>query len=175
MHRILLNFSLIALGLFANAQLFANFTSLPQRVVVGYWHNWENDSAPFMKLRDVINTQYNVVNVSFIETWTETETGAPVDFKSDGVHPKFVVYDGSKTTGLTYSAAEFKQDVAAVKAAGIPVLVSIGGQNGHVEISNTEQKDIYVQGNRDSFHSPDRSDIYSFAPPLILQALSQTA
>ena len=123
-----------------------SFTALPQRVVVGYWHNWENQNAPFIKLRDVRDTKYNVVNVSFIETWKEGESGGPAEFKGEGVHPKFVVYDGSKTTNLTYSEAEFKNDVQLVQEAGIPVLISIGGQNGHVEIRNEEEKDIYVQG-----------------------------
>ena len=52
-----------------------SFTPLPNKVIVGYWHNWENDSAPFMKLWDVLDTDYNVVNVSFIETWKENEIG----------------------------------------------------------------------------------------------------
>ena len=123
-----------------------SFTPLPNKVIVGYWHNWENDSAPFMKLWDVLDTDYNVVNVSFIETWKENEIGRPANFIAEGVHPKFTVYDGSRSQNLTYSDADFKRDVRALQAAGIPVLISIGGQNGHVEIRNEAEKDAYVQG-----------------------------
>lgn len=126
--------------------LTRSFTPLPNKVIVGYWHNWENDDAPFMKLWDVLDTDYNVVNVSFIETWKENEIGRPANFIAEGVHPKFTVYDGSRSQNLTYSDADFKGDVRALQAAGIPVLISIGGQNGHVEIRNVAEKDAYVQG-----------------------------
>jgi chitinase len=107
------------------------FTPIPDKVVVGYWHNWQSMASPFMPLREVTNTRFNICNVSFIETLNQ-----------DGVHPVFSVDNG----GIGYTADTFKQDVAILQNAGIPVLVSIGGQNGHVELSNETEKDTYVQG-----------------------------
>src|SRR5687767_7835736 len=37
---------------------------LGNRVVVGYFHNWNNASAPYIRLRDV-NSKYNVINIAF--------------------------------------------------------------------------------------------------------------
>lgn len=120
------------------------FTPLPDKVIVGYWHNWGSSSAPFMKLSEVVNTNYNVCDVSFIETWKLGESGVPEEMTKaeEGAYPKFSVF----TNYGQYSDAEFKADVKVLQAAGIPVLISIGGQNGHVELNTEAEKDIYVQG-----------------------------
>lgn len=108
----------------------SNFTSAPDFVIVGYWHNWENAQAPFIKLKDVVNTKYNVVCVSFIETQNQ-----------DGYNPVFTPDRANYPTDK-----DFIDDVNILKNAGIPVIISIGGQNGHVELKTEEQKNIYVNG-----------------------------
>ncbi|MAV39414.1 MAG: hypothetical protein CML12_02385 [Puniceicoccaceae bacterium] len=121
-----------------------SFTALPEKVIVGYWHNWDSSGAPFMKLSAVEATNYNVVNVSFIETWKIGNLGAPSEMteEEEGAHPKFIL----NTQGGSYTEEAFKADIQSLKNAGIPVLVSIGGQNGHVELNTPEEKTIYVNG-----------------------------
>ena len=108
----------------------STFTPYPGKCITGYWHNWENTSAPFIPLKDVLNTKFNVVIVSFIETEN-----------TDGYTPVFEPLSSEYP-----DTAVFKAEVKILQDAGIPVLISIGGQNGHVELSTEEEKDIYVTG-----------------------------
>ncbi len=106
------------------------FTPYPDKCITGYWHNWLNTSAPFMPLKNVLNTKFNVVIVSFIETEN-----------TDGYTPIF------EPLSSEYPDPEvFKDEVKMLQDAGIPVLISIGGQNGHVELTTEEEKNIYVNG-----------------------------
>lgn len=108
----------------------STFVAFPAKCITGYWHNWENTSAPFTPLRDVLNTKFNVAIVSFIET-----------VNSDGYTPVF------EPLGNRYAShAAFKADVKMLQDAGIPVLISIGGQNGHVQLSTEQQKTTFVNG-----------------------------
>jgi len=104
-----------------------SFTPLANKIIVGYWHNWDYYTAPFMYLNQV-NTKYNVVNVSFIET--------------EGLDG----YSAYFTPSAAYYAndAAFVADVQELKDKGTAVLISIGGQNGHVELETTAQKDTFV-------------------------------
>ncbi len=104
------------------------FAPIPEKVIVGYWHNWENAQAPFMYLSD-ISTNYNVIDVSFIET----ENG-------DGFSAVFEPLNTRYT-----SDQDFVNDIQDLKAIhDIPVLISIGGQNGHVELTTLAEKDTFV-------------------------------
>lgn len=115
----------------------STFVSLPNSVNVGYYHSWDNASAPFIYLKDVIGTKYNVVVYSFIETQN-----------GDGYTPKLTINDKAANylTGGVFDKAKLKADIKALQDAGIPVIVSIGGQNGHVELSTTSEKDTFVNG-----------------------------
>ena len=104
-----------------------------ERVIVGYWHNWENNTAPFIFLRNVPN-QYNVVNVSFIETPGSGQTGY-------GYQPVFQPIRNHYPTDQS-----FKDEVASLQTAGVKVLISIGGQNGHIVLNNDTEKNTYVNG-----------------------------
>ncbi len=113
----------------------STFTPLPKNVVVGYWHSWNNASAPFMYLKDLIGTKYNVVNYSFIETKL-----------ADGYTPVLTTYEEGYLTNGSFDPLLLKKDIKSLKDAGIPVLASIGGQNGHVVLNTADQKNIFVQG-----------------------------
>jgi chitinase len=120
-----------------NSLVFSNspFTPLPPHVVVGYWQAWNDANAPFIYLKDLIGTKFNVVNYSFIVTHL-----------SDGFTPELVTYNPSYLTNGTFDPALLKQDIKSLKNAGIPVLASIGGQNGHVSLTTLTQKNTFVQG-----------------------------
>ncbi len=98
--------------------------SLPKRLLIGYWHNFDNGSG-FIKLRNV-STDWDVVNVSFAE---------PVSGSTSQI--AFVPYSGT-------SAAEMKSDIAILHGRGKKVLVSIGGANGHVELRNATERQQFV-------------------------------
>ena len=98
--------------------------SLPARVLVGYWHNFENGSG-FIKLRDV-STDWDVVNLAF---------GEPVPGSTSRI--AFTPYSGT-------SEAEIRSDVQVLHGRGKKVLLSVGGANGHVELRNSTERQQFV-------------------------------
>lgn len=115
----------------------SSFVPLPKRVNVGYYHSWDSTKAPFIYLEDVIGTKYNVVVYSFIETKNK-----------DGYTPVLTVNDKAPNyqTNGAYDKSKLKADIKKLQDDGVPVLVSIGGQNGHVELNTTAEKKIFVDG-----------------------------
>ncbi|MGP3691455.1 chitinase [Streptomyces sp. IBSNAI002] len=91
-----------------------------KRWLTGYWQNFNNE-ATVQKLTDV-PSQYNIVVVSFAEA-VESEEGA-ITFSLD-----------HQGTGYG-SVQEFKADIAKLRAAGRKVIVSIGGERGHVKVAD---------------------------------------
>lgn len=127
--------------LFDNLQLtslgrVSAFTALPDNAIIGYWHGWTGTGtlATTLKLSEV-DDSYNVLIVSFIETPASGTEGY-------GFTPVLnVAYDD-----IYGSKVAFIEDIKAVKAKGIPVLVSIGGQNGHIALSTPSERDTFVEG-----------------------------
>ncbi|MEL6537262.1 MAG: Ig-like domain-containing protein, partial [Bacteroidota bacterium] len=103
------------------------------RLLVGYWHNFLNnsvDQANPLRLSDV-SPEWDHINVSFGEpTFGST---ANIDFVLDNA-----IYPGA--TG----EQEFKNDIAALQAAGKKVVLSIGGANGTVILETTADRDAFV-------------------------------
>lgn len=101
---------------------------LPERVLVGYWHNWhEGASLPFIKLKD-IDDRYNVVCLSF----AVAQSGNPANMQ-------FNMYSGS-----SYNNSNLKADIAAKQAEDKVVLMSIGGATGSFRLSTTVKRDGFV-------------------------------
>ncbi|MBQ0732745.1 glycosyl hydrolase family 18 protein [Aquimarina celericrescens] len=91
---------------------------LPNRLLVGYWHNFDNQST-VIKLRDV-SDKWDVINVSFaIPT---VLGGSNMTFTPD--------------PAIYSSIQEFKDDVALLKSRGKKVLISMGGATGAVDVSS---------------------------------------
>ncbi|MGL4107607.1 glycosyl hydrolase family 18 protein [Clostridium sp. LP20] len=99
-------------------------TPVPKNVLVGYWHNFDNGTG-FIRLRDV-SPNWDVINISF---------GEPTNQTSGDI--KFTPYNMTES--------EFKDDVKYLQSKGKKVLLSIGGQNGHVSLQNTQTKDVFVK------------------------------
>jgi chitinase len=97
---------------------------LGSRVVVGYFHNWNNASAPYIRLRDV-NTKYNVINIAF---------ATPVSFTD--MTMTFVPTQQTK--------AEFISDIQFLQSQGRRVQISIGGADAPVELKTTADRDKFV-------------------------------
>ncbi|WP_443079812.1 chitinase [Streptomyces sp. P9-A4] len=93
-------------------------TAVPKHAVTGYWQNFDNGAAK-QKLRDV-QAAYDIIAVSFADS---TTTPGQITFSLD------------PAVGYT-SAADFKADIAAKKAAGKSVILSVGGEKGNVTINS---------------------------------------
>ncbi|MEU3780151.1 glycoside hydrolase family 18 protein [Streptomyces sp900129855] len=93
--------------------------SLPKHAVTGYWQNF-NNGARVQRISDV-SSQYDIIAVAFADA---TTTPGAVTFNLD-------------SAGLGgYTVDQFKADIKAKQAAGKKVIVSVGGQNGTVSVSD---------------------------------------
>ncbi|MFE6103497.1 chitinase [Streptomyces laurentii] len=92
--------------------------AVPKHAVTGYWQNFSN-GATVQKLRDV-PSPYDIIAVSFAES---TTTPGRIGFTLD------------PAVGYA-STADFKADIAAKKAAGKSVILSVGGELGNVTINS---------------------------------------
>ncbi|MGW1867895.1 chitinase [Streptomyces mauvecolor] len=94
--------------------------TVPKHAVTGYWQNF-NNGATVQKISDV-PANYDIIAVAFADA---TTTPGAVSFTLD-------------TNGLGgYSVDQFKADIAAKHAAGKSVIISIGGQNGTISVSDS--------------------------------------
>ncbi|UQS32506.1 carbohydrate binding domain-containing protein [Streptomyces fradiae] len=92
--------------------------TVPKHALTGYWQNFDN-GAKVQKLREV-QEQYDIIAVSFADS---TSTPGEITFNLD------------PAVGYA-SVADFKADIAAKKAAGKSVVLSIGGEKGNVIINS---------------------------------------
>jgi len=105
-----------------------SIAQLPEKVLVGYWHNWdEGASLPFLELNE-IDDRYNVVCLSFA-----------VANGGDPTNMQFNMYSGS-----SYNDADLKVDIAAKQAENKVVLMSIGGATGSFRLTSTADKNGFV-------------------------------
>ncbi|MFB8363601.1 chitinase [Streptomyces sp. NPDC055929] len=92
--------------------------SVPRHALTGYWQNFDN-GATVQKLRDV-QAQYDIIAVSFADS-----TAVPGE----------IVFNLDPAVGYA-SVADFKADIAAKKAAGKSVIISVGGEKGNVTVNS---------------------------------------
>ncbi|MGI5480976.1 chitinase [Streptomyces lavendofoliae] len=92
--------------------------AVPRHALTGYWQNF-NNGATVQKLRDV-QAQYDIIAVSFADSTTT---------------PGQIVFNLDPAVGYA-SVADFKADIAAKKAAGKSVIISVGGEKGNVTINS---------------------------------------
>ncbi|WP_125722858.1 T9SS-translocated chitinase ChiA [Flavobacterium ustbae] len=118
------------------AQVSTNrFIPLPSKVILGYAHSWENTAAPFLYFSQMVGSKFNVVDYAFVET-----------VNRDGYTPILTTNDARYLTNGVFNKQLLKNDIKSLRDSGVPVIVSIGGQNGHVVLENVTQKNIFVNG-----------------------------
>ncbi len=100
----------------------AKANALPAHQLTGYWQNFVN-GATNLRLRDV-SDQYDLVVVAFAEA---TSQPGGVTFNLD---PALSSALGG------YSKPQFISDIAALKAEGKTVIISVGGELGRVAVSD---------------------------------------
>ncbi|MFG2698674.1 chitinase [Kitasatospora sp. NPDC048407] len=91
--------------------------------LTGYWQNFYNGATP-QRISDV-PAAYDIIAVAFADA---TSTQGAISFTLD---PTL----SSKLNG--YSGAQFRADIAAKRAAGKKVIISVGGQNGTVSVASS--------------------------------------
>lgn len=79
-------------------------TGLSSRLMIGYYHTWNNDGNPFIKLRDV-DKNWDVINISFAEPEKAGSTDGKMKFDISGLTSD-------------YTKDDFKKDVKSLQAQG---------------------------------------------------------
>jgi len=106
--------------------------NLPKRVLVGYLHASFANGSGYIRMADVPNA-WDVINLSF---------GEPTSVTSGDI--RFTQCPIAECPNVE-SEAEFIAGIRAKQALGKKVLISIGGQNGQVQLSTTAARDRFVQ------------------------------
>ncbi|MEU1012042.1 glycoside hydrolase family 18 protein [Streptomyces sp. NPDC005890] len=106
-------------------------SDLPAHALVGYLHASFANGAGYTRLADVPDS-WDVIDLAF---------GEPTSVTSGDI--RFDRCPVTECPGVE-SDAEFKAAVKAKQAAGKKVLISIGGQNGQVQLTTTAARDAFV-------------------------------
>lgn len=104
---------------------------LPAHALVGYLHASFANGAGYTRLADVPDS-WDVIDLAFGEP-TSTTSG---DIRFDRC-------PATECPGVE-SDADFKAAIKAKQAAGKKVLISIGGQNGQVQLTTAAARDTFV-------------------------------
>lgn len=88
------------------------------KLLVGYWHNFDNNLTPVIQLKNV-STKWDVINVAF----ADISNDATVSF-----------------TPYNVTDASFLSDVSYLKGLGKKVVLSLGGQNGALNLPDSASK-----------------------------------
>ncbi|MFJ6519734.1 chitinase [Streptomyces filamentosus] len=104
---------------------------LPARALVGYLHASFANGSGYTRMADVPDS-WDVINLAF---------GEPTSVTSGDIRFKLCPVAECPTVE---SEADFKAAIKAKQAAGKKVLISIGGQNGQVQLTTTAARDTFV-------------------------------
>ena len=92
--------------------------------LLGYWHNWNDASAPYFS-PDQSDSRYNSVALAF----AIPRNGTDYD----------MVFTPTQVTEAT-----LKAQIQNMKAQGRKVIISIGGANHPIALNNTTERDVFV-------------------------------
>jgi chitinase len=98
--------------------------SLPKHVLTGYWQDFTNGAA--VQRLSAVNSNYDLIAVAFANA--DPTTPGAVTFSVDS---------GLSSALGGYSSAQFTSDIASLHAAGKKVIISVGGQNGTISVSDS--------------------------------------
>ncbi|MFW3462919.1 chitinase [Streptomyces microflavus] len=104
---------------------------LPARALVGYLHSSFANGSGYTRMADV-PASWDVINLAF---------GEPTSVTSGDI--RFSLCPVAECPNVE-SEADFKAAIKAKQAAGKKVLISIGGQNGQVQLASTAARDAFV-------------------------------
>ncbi|MFI6032264.1 chitinase [Amycolatopsis magusensis] len=105
--------------------------ALPKHVLVGYLHASFANGSGYVRMQDVPD-EWDIINLAFAE---------PTSVTSGDL--RFSLCPAAECPNVE-SEAEFTQAIRAKQAQGKKVLISIGGQNGQVQLSTAAARDRFV-------------------------------
>ncbi|MGX5187929.1 chitinase [Streptomyces avermitilis] len=106
-------------------------TDLPAHALVGYLHASFANGSGYTRMADVPDS-WDVIDLAF---------GEPTSTTSGDI--RFTRCPVTECPNVE-SDADFKAAIKAKRAAGKKVLISIGGQNGQVQLATTAARDTFV-------------------------------
>ncbi|MFJ5195786.1 chitinase [Streptomyces sp. NPDC088394] len=104
---------------------------LPAHALVGYLHSSFANGSGYTRMADVPDS-WDVIDLAF---------GEPTSVTSGDI--RFSLCPVTECPNVE-SVAEFKAAIKAKQAAGKKVLISIGGQNGQVQLATAAARDMFV-------------------------------
>ncbi|GAA3856682.1 hypothetical protein GCM10022243_22340 [Saccharothrix violaceirubra] len=105
---------------------------LPKRALVGYLHASFANGSGYIRMKDV-SDDWDIINLSFAE---------PTSVTSGDL--RFAQCPVAECPNVE-SEAEFVAAIKEKQAKGKKVLISIGGQNGQVQLTTTGARDAFVR------------------------------
>ncbi|MEV4758311.1 cellulose binding domain-containing protein [Micromonospora sp. NPDC049559] len=107
-------------------------TGLPKHALIGYLHASFANGSGYLRMADV-PSEWDIINLAF---------GEPTSVTSGDI--RFNLCPASECPGVE-SEAEFTAAIRAKQQQGKKVLISIGGQNGQVQLTTTAARDAFVR------------------------------
>ncbi|MFC5289477.1 chitinase [Actinokineospora guangxiensis] len=106
-------------------------TGLPKHALIGYLHSSFANGSGYVRMADVPDA-WDIVNLAF---------GEPTTVTSGDI--RFALCPAAECPNVE-SEADFTAAIRAKQAKGKKVLISIGGQNGQVQLTTTAARDRFV-------------------------------
>ena len=115
---------IIALTVFSLIFYSISVSQVPNPALVGYWHNWNTSSAPYIQLNQ-IDTSYNIVDLAFALPKTGTD------------------YDMEFSPTQVTSAVLISQ-IQTLQTKGKKVIISMGGATAAISLDNFTERDTFI-------------------------------
>jgi chitinase len=106
-------------------------SELPAHTLTGYWQDFVNGATP-LTLADV-PTSYDLVAVAFANADPSTQGAVTFDVDS-----------GLSSALGGYTDAQFTSDIQTLHARGQKVIISVGGQNGTISVTDTASANAFA-------------------------------
>lgn len=101
-----------------------NMAQIPRPALIGYFHNWNISSAPYIQL-DQVDDRYNVIEVAFAVP--KSGTDYQMEFRPTQLAPSL-----------------FRSQIQTQQSKGKKVLISMGGGGTKVTLDNPVERDSFV-------------------------------
>ncbi|MEU4035735.1 chitinase [Streptomyces collinus] len=116
---------------------------LPAHALVGYLHTTFANGSGYTRLADVPDS-WDVIDLAFGEPTSVTSGDIRFNRCPDGGTSRSSEAESGGECPNVESDADFKAAIKAKQAAGKKVLISIGGQNGQVQLTTAAARDTFV-------------------------------
>ena len=97
--------------------------SLPKHLLTGYWQDFTNGATP-LRL-SAVNSNYTIIAVAFANANPNSPGGVT-----------FSIDPGLSSALGGYSSSQFISDINTLHSQGKKVIISVGGQNGTISVSD---------------------------------------